>query len=116
VPPTISPGPPVPPGSPPSPSISTPNPPGTNTYYYNHAILSNSGLEHDLHNLYGENLFYRPGLWLYVFRSADFANNIHRTTITGYLNYRMHNCVTTGAGYTTPVGGDHIIYFGHTSS
>jgi hypothetical protein len=40
---------------------------------------------------------------------------IHKSTITGYLNYRMHDA-DGAAGYETPFGGDHIIYLGHTST
>jgi hypothetical protein len=40
---------------------------------------------------------------------------IHRSTITGYLNYRMHDAILPG-GYVTPDPAGHIIYLGHTSA
>ena len=64
--------------------------------------------------MYGDSLFYREGLWLYVYRKVDLSLGTHESTITGYFNYRMHGA-TDNSGYVNPGAGPHIIYLGHTS-
>lgn len=39
-----------------------------------------------------------------------------KSTITGYLNYRMHDVTSGMLGYVPPDPNGHIIYLGHTST
>jgi hypothetical protein len=61
--------------------------------------------------MYSADLFYREGLWLYVYRSADLILGNHKSTISGYLNYRMHDDSSTGIT-SSPTSGTHTIYVG----
>jgi hypothetical protein len=54
------------PAVPPGPPILVPDVAQYNTYY--HMNLENSGIVHSLQQMYGNNQFYRDGLWLYVYR------------------------------------------------
>jgi hypothetical protein len=54
------------PAVPPGPPIPVPATPIISTHY--NMLLENSGVVHNLQQIYGNNEFYREGLWLYVYR------------------------------------------------